>query len=525
MIKLFSAIDTTFASNGDIVLEPLKAKVHKKDNSDYYLELETSLDYVDYIIEGNIVVANTPTGDQAFRISNVQKTKSKISCKCWHVFYDSKNYLIASATVTDKTCNEALDILNNATEPQSSFETSSDILTISSYDCVRQSLYNAIQDIVSIYGGHLVRDNFSISVNESIGQDKGIIVQYKKNLKEITVSENWDGVVTKLLPTGKDGVMLNAIDPSADIYVESATQYDIPYTKTVTFSQSINEEDYPTEADYLQALVDDLEAQATTYVNANCLPKVNYTLKANLDRVSDIGDTIEVIDERLDVDLMTKVIGFVYDCLTETYSEVEFGNFAPSLSGLVQNTVSTAVKMANVESEEIKDQIIGIMSNSYVTYNGEKITVFNSLPKEDATRNSTIDQSGIKFNNGGLQIAKWDINGDLYLNNTKVDDFVSEHGTTDGWEWTKTKNGNVEAWKTIPINSFSWSSFGTYYKGEVDVTYPFNISDAVITATVNDCTSVGWVAKAKAVDNTKMHLQVVSNTNNDTMTVHIHVKA
>ena len=92
MIRLFSATDTTFTSNGDVVLKPLKAKVHKADNSDYYLQLETNLEYLDHIVEGNIVVANTPTGDQAFRISNVSRTKSKISSKCYHVFYDSKNY-------------------------------------------------------------------------------------------------------------------------------------------------------------------------------------------------------------------------------------------------------------------------------------------------------------------------------------------------------------------------------------------------------------------------------------------------
>lgn len=525
MIKLFSPIDTTFTSNGDVVLNPFKAKVHKKDNSDYYLELETSLDYVDYIIEGNIVVANTPTGDQAFRISNVQKTKSKISCKCWHVFYDSKNYLIANASIIDKTCNEALGVLNSATEPQSEFATLSDILTINTYNCARVPLYSAIMDVVSLWGGHLVRDNFSIQVKQSIGQDNGIIVQYKKNLKDITVSENWDNVVTKLLPTGKDGVMLNAVNPSADIYVTSSTQYDIPYTKTVSFSQDINEDDYPTEQDYLQALVDDLLIQATNYVANNNLPKVNYTLKANLDRVSDIGDTIEVIDERLDVHLLTSVIGFTYDCISEQYTEVQFGNFTQSLSGLVQNTVNTSVKEANVKSEEYRDQIIGVMTNSYVIYDGASIEVVNALPKEDATRNITMDQSGIKFNNGGLQVAKWDINGDLYLNNTKVDDFVSEHGTTDGWEWTKTKNGNVEAWISLQVSSLSWSSFGSYYKGEKEISYPFNISDAVITATVSDCASMGWVASAKVVDNTKFKLKVVSDTNNDTFTVNIHIKA
>ena len=57
------------------------------------------------------------------------------------------------------------------------------------------------------------------------------------------------------------------------------------------------------------------------------------------------------------------------------------------------------------------------------------------------------------------------------------------------------------------------------------LSYPFNISDAVITATVSDCASMGWVASTKVVDNTKFKLKVVSDTNNDTFTVNIHIKA
>ena len=43
MIRVFGQTDTQFLSNGDCVVSPLKAKVHKKDNSDYYLELEVYL--------------------------------------------------------------------------------------------------------------------------------------------------------------------------------------------------------------------------------------------------------------------------------------------------------------------------------------------------------------------------------------------------------------------------------------------------------------------------------------------------
>ena len=333
MIRLFSATDTTFTSNGDVVLKPLKSKVHKADNGDYYLTLETSLDYIDSIVEGNIVVANTPTGDQAFRISNVKRTKTKITSKCYHVFYDSKNYVVPYSDVVSQNCASALSQINGDADPLSPFTTDSDVTAVNSYTCDKQSLYGAFMSLLGIYGGHLVRDNFSVKIKQSIGTDNGIIIQYKKNLKDISCSEDWSGVCTRLLPVGKDGVLLNAIDPSEPIFVDSSTQYDIVYTKTIQFQQDINREDYPDDTSYLTALVSDLSTKATAYVNLNCTPKINYTLKANLEKLTDIGDIVEVRDERFDIDMMASVISFEYDCIAERYTEVVFGNFAKTMEG------------------------------------------------------------------------------------------------------------------------------------------------------------------------------------------------
>ena len=115
MIRVFGKTDKTFTSNGDAVLRPFRAKVHNNDNGDFYLDIEVGLEFVDYLTEGNIIVANTPQGDQAFRVGNVVKHRNKISTKAWHVFYDSENYLIADSYVVDKNCNDALTHLNNAT--------------------------------------------------------------------------------------------------------------------------------------------------------------------------------------------------------------------------------------------------------------------------------------------------------------------------------------------------------------------------------------------------------------------------
>lgn len=116
MIKLFSSTDKIYNSNGDKVITPLKAKVHKEDNGDYYLDFECDLSYIDDIKSNKILVANTPQGNQAFRIGGIDVTRKKISLKAKHVYYDTNNYLIQDSYVVDKNCNDALDYLNNATE-------------------------------------------------------------------------------------------------------------------------------------------------------------------------------------------------------------------------------------------------------------------------------------------------------------------------------------------------------------------------------------------------------------------------
>lgn len=429
MIRVFGAIDKTFTSNGDAVLRPLKAKVHKEDNGDYYLDLETGLDYIDYVIANNIVVADTPQGAQAFRIGNPTKTKNKISARAYHVFYDSKNYLIQDSYVVDKDCNDALDWLNSATVPKSPFTMISDVATVDSYRCVRDSLYNAILTVVGRWGGHLVRDNFTIAIRQAIGADNGVTVQYAKNLREITCAENWDNVVTQLLPVGQDGILLNAVDPNADLYVYSDTQYEIPYTKTVSFEQDLNREEYADDAAYTAALVEDLLAQAQKYVNENSIPQVNYTLKANLEKITDIGDTVQVIDSRLGVNILTNVISYDYDCILGKYTEIEFGNFKQTISGLagsITNTINTTIseQVTNAQavlSQELQDateQIIGSMGDSFVIYDGNQILIVDQLPKENAVNCMRINSGGIGFSQTGVNgtfNSAWTIDGTLNM--------------------------------------------------------------------------------------------------------------
>ena len=434
MIKIFGITDTEYSSNGDKILQPTKCKVHKRDNGEYYAEIECSPDYSDYIQNGRIVVCPTPTGDQAFRFLNPELNKNKIKVKAKHVYYDSENYLIQDSYIVDKNCNQALEHLNAATDNTSPFTTLSDVTSINSFRCVRKSLNEAVSTVLERWGGHLVRDNFNIQIRSSIGADNGVTIRYGKNLKEIQKTEDWNNVVTKLLPVGKDGLLLD------EIYLYSETQYALPYTKTVSFNQDIEQEEEETDEAYNYRLQEDLRAQATAYLAANCVPKINYTVKAHLDDITDVGDTISVIDEGLGINITTHVIAFEYDAILEKFTQVEFGNSKEKLSNLMSSVSSNTDKQITERDQELSvklseelseaaDKIWGALGNSYCIYQGDQILIVDKLPKEEATNVMRINSAGIGFSTSGINgpfTSAWTIDGTLNMQAINVINLVAD---------------------------------------------------------------------------------------------------
>lgn len=430
MIRLFTDTETAFTSWGDAFVKPYMAEITREDNGEYRIYLETDLSYVDSIVAGKLLAVDTPEGTvQAFRVRNTEKTKRRLKIDAMHVMFDADNYIIKDSYVVQKTANQALNHLNDATDKTSPFTVSSDITTVKSYRCVRKSLYEAWQVVVERWGGHLIADNWDVSLLSEIGRDRGVTIRYAANLADINVVDDWNDVCTKLMPVGYDGLLL------PETYIVSDVQYDVPYTKVVSFTQDVAEEDYESTAAYIQALTDDLRAQAEAYIEIHKYPQTTYTVSAHLDDITTIGDTIEVQDERLGVNMITHVIGYTWDVLSERFTQIVFGTFLPKLSD-IRSKISAQTQKQIAESEaitrswfseelqEATDIIKSGMTDSYVIYDGSEIYVLDSLPKETATNVIRINKNGIGFSNSGIDnpsySSVWDINGNLYMQNMNV---------------------------------------------------------------------------------------------------------
>ncbi len=427
MIKIYEPTEVLFDHNGLKILHPTKAEIYIEDNGDYYIDVESSIDDLEYLQEGMIIRAATRWGEQGFRLTNPVRKNNKISVKGYHLWKDSSKYIIFNSYVENKNCNDALDHLNSACDVGTPFTTISDITTINSTRIVRQSLEEAIATVIEKWGGHLYRDNWVIGVKSKIGEDRGITIKYGKNSTNIEANEDWSNVVTKIMPVGYDGITL------PEKYLEAETQYSVPYTKVIKFEQDINQDDYKDEKgnlkeeEYKEALIEDLRNKAKSYLNENQYFKCNYKVKAHIEGVIDLGDVIVVEHKRLGINLTTNVISLKYDCIRDKYIEIEFGNFKTKLKDLVSNidkqtkeTVANANEVVKVTLQNklntATSKIWGTLGDSYVIYEGDRILVVDSLPKETAANVMMINAGGIGFSNTGINgsfNSAWLIDGTL----------------------------------------------------------------------------------------------------------------
>ena len=434
MIRVYESTERLFNNNGIKILHPLRADITKIDNGDYCVELQDTIESLDFYQSGMIVRIPTPWGVQGFRLANPTVKNNKVEVKGWHLTYDAKNYVIKDSYAVDKNCNDALEHFNSSTDIPSPFTTLSDITTIVSTRAVRRTLFELYELFLSEdrYGGHWYRDNWTLGIRQKVGEDRGVVLKIGKNITDIQIAEDWSEVCTKILPSTTNGETAILLD---ETFVELAEQlYDIPYTKVIQFDNEFNIEDFASEEEYLVSVKNWLRGQAVNYIEEHKLPKVNYSVSASIDNVSDVGDVLQVKHPKIKVNILTEVISVQYDAIRKKYTKIEFGNFKKELKNLSQSITAEANKhtdeavkdtqtLLKGELETAKAQINGVLGNSYAIYEGDKILVVDTLPKENAVNVLRINNYGIAFSKNGINgdfTSAWTLDGTLDMQNINV---------------------------------------------------------------------------------------------------------
>ena len=236
MINLYSKIETNFTKNGITILNECKTcKIAEELNGLYELELEYPLDEKNKwqnLVEDNIIKAD----GQLFRIYQKNKTIKGIKVAARHIFYDLLDNIVESMNISNLPGYNALDYALKNTQYAHSFISTGDVAGSLTKDYSNKNPIEIIMGddgIINNCGGEIIRDNFEIRLMNTRGLDRGVLIKYGKNIIGIEETLDKDGMCTRMMPIGKDGLLL------PEKYIDSPyiNSFPHPIIKKVEFNE------------------------------------------------------------------------------------------------------------------------------------------------------------------------------------------------------------------------------------------------------------------------------------------------
>lgn len=334
-----------FVKNGDITLQPIDGKLR--------LELNTGLNEIEFelpydkekrwtrIEEWGIVKCDVfySKNKQLYRIYNTDKGMFSLKIKARHIFFDLVKHNLLDTRAVECNGQQALDKILEGTK----YKGHSDIGRITTSYFQVTNIVQALNGendntFRNRWGGEMLFDNFDIYINNRIGGDYGVRVNYSRNMENVNLIIDRDNIVTRAYPRAFDGIML------PEKYIDSPliNKYPIVCEDYIDMSDlklkdpnTSNDEGFDTEEELYQAMRERVKALYETGIDK---PKVSGNVKVAMLENSieykdfkglvniGIGDTVTVNHKDIGIDMKTRAITIEWNLVTKKYENVEFGD-------------------------------------------------------------------------------------------------------------------------------------------------------------------------------------------------------
>ena len=296
--------------------------------------------------------------DQPWRIFSVEPDTEKgiVTVKARHVFYDLQNNIIDDDYNPENIAvNQALTSMWNKLmfSPEHELHIAAGLTTeIAGGDYSYKNPVEAMLDtetgMISQAGAQLLLDNWDVWVLPNVIRDSGVTIRRRKNLKGVKATDDDSGVVTRIVPRGKnkDGDPLyitNGTGPKGrGVDSPHLGDYPTPRVRMIDYDVRVaakgpyDEKTFKTDAQ-ARAKLKEL-AEADFRDNGLDLPsyglKVTHVQAQNSAEYEDyaalqtvfLNDTVTIKDELIGLMAKLRVTGFKYNCLTKKYIETILGD-------------------------------------------------------------------------------------------------------------------------------------------------------------------------------------------------------
>lgn len=389
MIQIYKPENTDYKHNGDMTLLPDEATIHVILNGEWTATLEHPIDPEGrwkYIVDNTVVKMPSFNGEQLFRVKNKEKKDSGVSVDLTPVFLDAKNdCFLVDIRPTDKNGQEALDLM---TAPNARYTAKSDIKTVSTAYYKTMNLIEAINgnndnSFVNRWGGEIIYDNYTVTINERAGGDYGVQVLYGKNIVKDGFSESVDmtDVATRIVPKSYNGYMIEGEEPWIDSPL--IEKYPTVHYGVMTFEDVKMREDASEDDEENGVTICDTQEQLETALRKKCeeqfesgADKPKVTIEANmellqntelyedvkdLEKVS-LGDTVHCNHSKLGIKSDARVIELEWDAIRNKLISVTLGEFQYNFLNDVSSIMNRVEQAIREDGSVIGQQIQGIIN-------------------------------------------------------------------------------------------------------------------------------------------------------------------
>lgn len=468
----------TFDSYGrGALVDCIKCEVTEERNGSYELTMEYPISgaHFDDMELRCIIMAQPNFNDdpQAFRIYSITAPiDGKVTVLARHLSYDLSGIPVTPFTAT--SCAAACSGLISNALVASPFTIGTTLGTIADFkvdvpSSVRSWFGGKEGSLIDVYGGEWAYDNYTCTLKNARGADRGVVIRYGKNLIDFEQEKNCEEVYTGVLAYWADDeghqVRTNVINV--------AGLYD--YRRILVLDMSQDFEEQPTKAQ--------LTTRANTYITANNIgvPKVNITLDwvqtSELSDRVDLCDTVLVEFERIGVSAKAKCISTTWDVLKDRYSKIEFGepktNITDTIAGMqdAEKKQETSVTPSMQRAINAATALITGNSGGYVVMHDgdgdgypDELLVMNTPDISTATKVWRWNQNGLGYSASGYS-------GTFGLAMTANGEIVADYITTGTLSADRINGGTITG---VAINNGS----GTF---SVDANGNLTTSSAAIT--------------------------------------------
>ncbi len=374
MIQLYKAENKNFEMNGDWVLNPISCLFIPKINDQWVLEIENPIDEsIDDFNLGAVISFPTPYGEnQLFRINDRDKNDNSVIATAYPIFLDSKNdCFIWDTRPTNVNGQQALNMMLSS---NSKYKATSNIDKINTAYYIRKNFIEALNaddenSFINRWGGEIIYNNYNIIVNDKIGTDSGLRVEFGFNLLGVSEKINDDNLITRIIPVAYNGYTL----PNEEtVDSDNIDKYPKIYIKQIEYNNIKLKEDAQTDdesngtiiCNSLEELYAELRKQAKLEYTENFvdIPQISYEadmidlsktdlykdykdlLKVNL------GDTVNIKNRRLQIETKSRVISYEYNCITNSIDALVLGEFTTNYFdnvSSIDNSISKVIDQSN----------------------------------------------------------------------------------------------------------------------------------------------------------------------------------